>query len=99
MKNSTQRICQLVSIKAHILKRRLLHTIGRICRMVNTKRWFLIFTLLFFLLGFPFLLPLLDDLPIKASIVLTMALLYACYVIAPIVCVGLYTLGSYLEKY
>ncbi len=99
MKNFVLRICQLVGIKAHILKRKLLHTIGRICRMVKDEKWNLIFTILFFLLGFSCVLPSFQDLSTLKLLLLVAGILSVSYGIAIIVWLVLKALGAYLEKY
>ncbi len=97
--HSIEGICQVVIIKICICKKKLLHTIGRICRMVKDEKWNLIFTILFFLLGFSCVLPSFQDLSTLKLLLLVAGILSVSYGIAIIVWLVLKALGAYLEKY
>lgn len=99
MKNFVLRICQLVGIKAHILKRKLLHTIGRMCRMIKSEKWSLIFMMLFSFLGFSCFLSKFQDWETAISLLVIAGILLISYGASLAVWLGLKALGAYLEKY
>ncbi len=96
---STEWICQVIPINLSILRKKVLHIIGRMCRMIKSEKWSLIFMMLFSFLGFSCFLSKFQDWETAISLLVIAGILLISYGASLAVWLGLKALGAYLEKY
>ncbi len=92
-------ICQVATIKICIYKKKVLHTIGRICRMVKNEKWTVIFLMLFSFFGFFCFLPKFQNWETTISLLVVAGILLISYGFSIVVWLGIKALGTYLKKY
>lgn len=97
--HSIKGICQVATIKICICKKKVLHTIGRICRMVKSEKWIVIFMMLFSFFGFLCFLPEFQNWDATISRLVVAGILLISYGFSIVVWLNIKALGAYLKKY